>query len=296
MPGQDGKLARTDAPAADMCDELTRAVGTRVRHARTAHGLSRRALSERSGVSQRYLAQVESGEGNISIALLARLGRALDWPIAGFLDAAPTDPDFQRMAALWQGADADRRRAALDVLAPRPDRNRRVALIGLRGAGKSTMGRRTAAALDAPFAELNDVIEKESGLPVADVIALYGQDGYRALERRALQKSLAEHDRMILAVAGGIVGDEGTFSLLLEQCFTIWLKAAPDEHMQRVRAQGDERPMAGSSDAMGALKAILGAREAQYARSDVTLETSGRTEDETLADLLDLIERNALLA
>lgn len=242
---------------------LTAAVGSRLRQARADKGLSRRALSDRSGVSQRYIAQVEAGAGNISIALLARVGAALDRSVAWFVtEPAPT----------------------LDGKA------RRIALIGLRGAGKSTLGRRAGDMTGIPFIELNERIMSDSGLAIADVMGLYGPEGYRSFERQAVRAVADAHDAVILAVAGGIVTDRDTYALLKTRFHTVWLKAGPDEHMDRVRSQGDERPMAGNPGAMDELRAILVAREALYAEADLSLDTSRRALDDSLDDLLRLIQ------
>ncbi len=245
---------RTDAEIR----RLLAAVGGRVRAARLAAGLSRRALSERSGVSERYLVQLEGGEGNASIAVLLRLALALDRRIEWFFGE-------------------DEKPAATQ---------RRIAFIGLRGAGKSTLGRLTAERLGLPFRELNDEIEAMSGMAVNEIIALYGQEGYRRLERRALEQTVQKYDDLVLAVAGGIVANPQTFDLLLANYRTVWLQAAPEEHMARVRAQGDERPMAGNPDAMNQLRDILTEREAEYARADLSVDTSGRALDDSVSDVL----------
>ena len=275
--------------------DLTRRVGDRVRAARKDCRLSRRELSEHSQVSQRYLAQVEGGEGNISIALLLKVGRALNRPISWFLEPDANAGD-QGVADRFNAADPDTQRAILALLdaeAATSSRPRKFALIGLRGAGKSTLGSRAAQQLGLRFIELNDMVEQAAGMPVAEVMALYGQEGYRALEHRALSQAAISGERIILAVAGGIVGSPETFDLLLTRFQTIWLKASAQEHMDRVRAQGDERPMAGNPAAMEELKSILSGRETQYARAEQTLDTSGRGEAETLADLVELLTQKA---
>ncbi len=295
--GTKGAAAKTDLDARpdqveQKIDALTRLVGARVRHARQSAGLSRRELSEISGVSQRYLAQVEAGQGNISIALLLKVGDALDQHVEWFVGGDdPAAAQERHLTHLFRRAGIDQRNAALDILGGQPTdqkQGRRIALIGLRGAGKSTLGRRLAHHLETPFAELNTEIEDQSAMSVADVMALYGQDGYRAMEQRALRRVISTHDAAVLAVAGGIVSAPDTFTLLLQSCHTVWLRAAPDDHMNRVRAQGDHRPMAGNPDALDELKAILVSREAQYGRADVTLDTAKRTEDESLQDLIEV--------
>lgn len=247
-------------PISGEVNRLTQQIGTMVRMARGEKGISRRTLSEVSGVSQRYLAQIEAGEGNISVAMLVRLGAALDISAGDFfrLESAETKPT-------------------------------RIALIGLRGAGKSTLGQLVADATGLPFVELNDVIEGESGLPVSDVIALYGPEGYRRFESRALSSVIGGQNDVILAVAGGIVDTPKTYDILLEEFDTIWLQAAPEDHMKRVIAQGDERPMAGNPKAMEELKAILHRREAAYARAHFALDTAGRSAADSTHELLELV-------
>ena len=174
---------------------------------------------------------------------------------------------------------------------PSGARRQRISLIGLRGAGKSTLGRKLGAALSLPFAELNRDIEEQSGMPVADVIALYGQEGYRRLERQALERVVATSDAVVLAVAGGIVSEPETFAFLLRHFHTIWLKAPPETHMRRVAEQGDTRPMAGNSKAMEELKSILTSREALYARAEGMIDTEGKTPDQSAWELVDEVKR-----
>jgi XRE family aerobic/anaerobic benzoate catabolism transcriptional regulator len=186
----------------------------------------------------------------------------------------------------------------LQILNPEPPtdmRARRICLIGLRGAGKTTLGRLLGESLDIPFVELNREIEEQSGIPVNEVMALFGQEGYRRLERQALERIVANRDCLALAAAGGVVSEPETFHFLLGRFHTIWLKAAPEEHMQRVRAQGDERPMAGNPKAMEELNAILKSREALYTRAEVTVDTSGRTVPESAAELLRAVRQLGVL-
>jgi len=272
-------------------------LGERVRATRARRNMSRKALAETSGVSQRYLAQLEGGAGNISIILLRRvaaaLGLRLEWLLG---EDDPHLSDVPHLVALYRMATAEQRRKVLGVLDPEhPDqrRARRVALIGLRGAGKSTLGAMAAERLGVPFVELNQVIEEASGMAAVEVIALYGQEGYRRLERQAVERVVALHDELVLAVAGGIVSDPETFNYLLRQFHTVWLKAAPEEHMARVRGQGDERPMAGNPAAMEELRAILTSREALYGLAEATIDTADQTPAESLATLLRTIrDRN----
>lgn len=286
--------------ADDTSARLIRAVGERVRRARERQNMPRRVLSEVSGVSPRYLAQLEAGEGNISIGLLQRVAQALDHRIEWFLsEDDPWSSDTLQMVDLFRAATPDQRRAVMAVLQPgtgAAERGQRICLLGLRGAGKSTLGRMVAQALGLPFVELNDEIEAQSGMPVDEVMALYGQEGYRKLEAQALDRVTRDHAAMVLAVAGGIVAEPDTFDTLLRRTHTIWVRTSPDEHMSRVRAQGDTRPMAGNPEAMEQLRSILLTRSAQYERAQAQLDTAGRPVDRSLAELLALIEQQGFLA
>lgn len=278
---------------------LIRAVGTRVRAARAVRGLSRRALAELSGVSPRYLAQLEAGEGNISIGLLKRVADALGTPVDGLMrDDDPLAEELAHLAARFREADAAVRARVIGVLDPdrlRAQKARRLCLIGLRGAGKSTLGGALGRAFDAPFVELNREIEAGAGMPVGEVIALYGEEGYRRLEAEVVNDIVASHQRVVLAVAGGVVSEAATFEVLLSRFHTVWLKAAPGDHMERVRAQGDLRPMAGNPQALVRLREILKAREARYRMAEHHLDTSGRSVDESIADLRALVAERRIL-
>ncbi len=280
--------------------ELIRRVGERVRKARERKGIPRRVLSEMSGVSPRYLAQLEAGEGNISIGLLQRVALALDHRVEWLVgEEDPWSSDALRVAELFRAAPADVQQSVLRALNPEPAevmRAHRICLIGLRGAGKSTLGALAGQALNIPFVELNAEIEEQSGMAVSEVIALYGQEGYRRLEAQAIERIIATHDTMILAAAGGVVADPETYNTLLGHFHTVWLRTTPEEHMARVRAQGDERPMAGNPEAMEQLKSILTSRETLYARALAQLDTSGQSVESSLARLLRLIEDRKFLS
>ena len=281
---------------ADIAEERSRVerfvarAGGRVRAARQRKGMSRRVLSELSGVSQRYLAQLESGAGNISIALLFRVANALDHRIEWFVgDDDPWESEPLQVAELFRSANTDTRNQVLELLGPKQTeqfKGQRICLIGLRGAGKSTLGRSLSEHLAMPFHELNQEIEEQSGMPVEEVMALYGPEGYRRLERQALERLVAATETLILAAAGGIVAEPGTYKFLLRHFHTIWLKASPEEHMARVRAQGDHRPMAGNPKAMDDLKSLLTSREALYARADRVVDTTGKPPPVSTAELL----------
>lgn len=282
-----------------MVTALILRVGERVRKARERKGIPRRVLSEMSGVSPRYLAQLEAGEGNISIGLLQRVASALDHRIEWLVgEDDPWVSDAVRVADLFRVATADVQNAVMRTLSPGPAesmRAHRLCLVGLRGAGKSTLGALAGKALDIPFVELNREIEDQSGMPVDEVIALYGQEGYRKLEAQALNRVIATHESMILAVAGGIVAEPETYGTLLGHFHTIWLKTTPNEHMMRVRIQGDERPMAGNPEAMDQLKSILTSREALYQQAEAQLDTSGISVDASLDRLVGLIREQGFL-
>lgn len=270
-------------------------VGDRVRKARALKGVPRRVISERSGVSPRYIAQLEAGEGNISIALLQRVAMALGQEVEGLI--ARDDPwtsDTAQLTRLFRHAGDEQRRQALHALGadgPGDRRANRFCLIGLRGAGKSTLGTMAGQHLGLPFLELNAEIEQDAGMPVAEVVALYGQEGYRHLEARALDRVIASHDEVILAAAGGIVAEPETFTTLLACFHTIWLQARPAEHMSRVLGQGDTRPMAGNPEAMQQLRHILQSRQTLYERAGARLDTSGKSLDESVDDLTTLIHQ-----
>ncbi|SDC77460.1 helix-turn-helix transcriptional regulator [Ruegeria marina] len=274
-------------------------VGERVRAARQRRGIPRRVLSDISGVSPRYLAQLEAGEGNISIGLLQRVAVALDHRIEWLVgEDDPWSSEALRVADLFRVAKADVQQSVLHALSPEPVetvRARRICLIGLRGAGKSTLGTRLGAELDLPFVELNDEIEEQAGMPVGEVMALYGQEGYRKLEAQAVSRVVAKHETMVLAVAGGIVAEPETYNILLTRFHTIWLRADPTEHMDRVRAQGDERPMAGNPEAMEQLKSILASREVLYGKALAQLDTSGQSVETSLAQLKTLVKERGYL-
>lgn len=259
-------------------------VGTRVRNARTRHGMSRKVLAKESGVSERYLAQLETGSGNISILLLRQVADAIGLKLQDLVTEAEEDgPDLLSILELARRASPLQREEVIDHLTGMLDRSganlkaSRIALIGLRGAGKSTLGRLVAEDLEIPFIELNHEIEHDSGLAIPEIFALYGQDGYRRLEQRCLRSVIDRHSRVVLAVAGGIVAEANTYEMLLRSFHTIWLQAKPEEHMERVRAQGDGRPMAGNPAAMNDLRSILESRQQLYANAELTFNTSTKT-------------------
>ena len=279
--------------------QLIAQLAARVAEVRKARGMPRRVLSELSGVSPRYLAQLEAGEGNISILLLQRVAAALDLKVDALLaEEVPLDHDVQRVATLFRQAPLEVQRQVRSVLAPQnPNvmRAGRICLIGLRGAGKSTLGKLVGEALNIPFVELNKDIETEADMPLAEVMALYGQDGYREMEAEALERISARHGRVVLAVAGGIVAEAATYARLLERFHTVWIKTSPPEHMQRVRAQGDVRPMQGNPAAMTQLNELLKVRTPLYNKAEAQVNTSNRAVRSSLNDLLTIIAKRRFL-
>ena len=273
------------------------ALGERLRMLRARKGLTRKALSRGAGVSERHLANLELGLGNASILVLRQVAQALSCSLAELLgDETTASPEWLLIRDLLAGrpeADLQRARAALAALfgsAPRAsaERARRIALIGLRGAGKSTLGHMLADAMDVPFVELNREIERVAGCTLSEIHNLYGPSAYRRYERRALEETLELHPDAVIATPGGIVSDAATFGLLLAQCFTIWLQASPEQHMQRVVAQGDLRPMAGhggNREAMDDLRRILAGRAAFYGKADLAFDTTGLSVGEAYARL-----------
>jgi XRE family aerobic/anaerobic benzoate catabolism transcriptional regulator len=257
-------------------------LGRRARQTRTVRGMSRKALSAASGVSARYIAQLEEGRGNISIVLLRRLCQAMGTRLEDLVTEEGSSGEWPSLRALLEAASDEEVAAVRRILsgasglpkAASGARSGRVAVIGLRGAGKSTLGRLAAERLGSPFIELDREIEAEAGLSVGEVFSLYGQEGYRRLELAALERIIARPGPMVLATAGGIVAEPLTYDLLLSSFFTVWLKARPEDHMRRVRKQGDFRPMGDDRSAMRELRAILQSREPLYRRADAVLDTS----------------------
>ena len=234
-------------------------LGDRVRAWRNEQGVTRKALSAASGVSERYLAQLEAGEGNISVLLLRKVARAMGVPVESLV------------------REGERQ-------------HQPIALLGLRGAGKSTLGEKLAQALDVPFVELDREVEKEAGAELGEVFAMYGQEGFRRFERRALERVLGQHDRAVIATGGSLVTDGGTYKLLRERSLCVWLKASPEEHMARVVAQGDMRPFKGSSAALDEIRQLLADRDRLYGRADLVLDTSGKTVRSSLSQLISLVK------
>ena len=268
-------------------------LGDRVRQARARRGMTRKILARDSGVSERYLAQLETGQGNISILLLRHIARALDLPLEVLVLEGHDPPvDLVHATALLRGLRPEQLLQARQLLlerfggADQAARRSRVALVGLRGAGKSTLGKRLAEKIEVPFIELDRVIEDVSGVALGAIFDLYGQSGFRRLERRCLEQVLEQNPKFVLATGGSLVSEPETFERLLTMCYTVWLRATPEEHMQRVLAQGDVRPMADNRESMSDLRRILSVREPLYRMADQTVNTAGHTLNESFKSLL----------
>ena len=233
-------------------------LGERVRSLRARRGLSRKAAAARARVSERHWANLETGVGNASILVLLQVAKALQCSLVTLLEEAPEAGNLRRQ---------------------------HIALIGLRGAGKSTLGQRLAQELGYVFVELSRVIENLAGCSISEIHGLYGPEAYRRYERRALEDCLAQYPHVVMATPGGLVSEESTFNMMLAQCFTIWLQATPEDHMARVLAQGDTRPMSASTEAMQDLRRILSSRSPFYAKADLHFDTSLQPLEESFQKL-----------
>jgi XRE family aerobic/anaerobic benzoate catabolism transcriptional regulator len=272
--------------------EFLRMLGERVRKERSRRSLTRKDLALASAVSERFLAQLETGHGNISIIRLRRIAHAMDLGVERLAQERNGDvPEIAGTIALLEKLKPEERRRAQAMLLEKfgakseEERRGRVALVGLRGAGKSTLGALLAERMGAPFIELDRRIEQESGVKLSAVFDLYGPAGFHRMEREALERVLETNERFVLATGGSLVNEPETFSRLRSACFTVWLKAKPEDHMHRVIAQGDKRPMAGSQWAMADLRKILAGREPLYEKADASVNTSGKTVKQAAAEL-----------
>ncbi len=280
---------REPSPETDE-EAFLRLLGQHVREARARRGMTRRMLARDSRVSERYLAQLEAGQGNVSVLLLRQVARALNLALPDLLREHAEYPELALVLQLLkklrpQQLSLLRSRLVREYDTGRPDRMHRIALVGLRGAGKSTLGARLAGELHVPFIELDREIERDAGTSLQEILLLHGQAGYRRCERRTLERLIEQHNRVVIATGGSIVSEPATYDLLLSACLTVWLKTTPQEHMARVVEQGDTRPIEGSREAMDDLKRILDGREALYGAADAIVDTAGRSIDESLAGL-----------
>ncbi len=273
-------------------ESYLKTLGERVRTLRARRGISRKILAINAEVSERYLAQLESGRGNVSISLLRQIAHAMDVSLEELVRDAE-DRSIEHAFLLQHLEDLNQEEISKvyamvigQSLQP-SERVNRIALIGLRGAGKSTLGSGLAKQMGLPFVELVQEIEREAGMSVNEIFSLSGQASYRRLERQCLENTLKRFEKVVISVGGSLVSEPGTYERLLTECYTVWLKADPDQHMQRVIGQGDYRPMAGNVQAMDDLRRILSGREDLYARADVTIDTSNELVAESLQRLLD---------
>jgi len=274
-------------------DDFLQRLGERVRTMRSRRGMSRKTLAKHSEVSERYLAQLEGGTGNCSIVLLRRIATAMSVRLAELVGEHPEPAiENQLLTQLLERLSPAQVAEARELLlsrfgGPTSDMRRgRIALIGLRGGGKSTLGPLLGEALSVPFVELDRVIEQQSGMALTELFEMFGQATFRRMERAALDRILREHPAFVLATGGSLVAEPGTFELLLTSCLTVWVRTRPEQHMSRVIAQGDLRPMAGNTRSMDDLVQILTSREPLYAKADITLDTTDRTPEQSVADLL----------
>ena len=269
--------------------------GERLRTLRARRGLTRKAVAAAADVSERYLANLEHGTGNASFLILMQIAKALQCSLAEVIgDMTTASPEWLMIREMLQGrSEADLAKARLAIgrslgtEGDQQEKRHRVALIGLRGAGKSTLGKLLAEDLDVPFIELSRVIEDVAGYSVREIQDLYGVNAYRRYERRALEETLQIYPDLVLATPGGLVSDAATFNILLGHCTTVWLQAAPEDHMNRVALQGDLRPMAASVEAMDDLRQILAGRSAFYSKAQLTVDTSRQP----LTDTYELLRR-----
>lgn len=277
-------------------NDFLSALGRRVRQLRDGRQMTRKMVSHQADVSERHLAQLEAGGGNVSIVLLRRIAAALQVSLADLFAVQSEAADKQMISQFLDRLPPHRledvvARLTRDFVPEEETRRLRIALIGLRGAGKSTLGAKLAAQKNVPFVELDREIEKETGMPLAEIFSLYGQSGFRAIEKRTLARVVKEYDRAVLSVGGGIVSEKETYDYLLANCYTVWVKARAEEHMSRVIAQGDFRAMAGSDRAMEDLRRILESREPLYRKADANIDTSGDSVEESFTKL-----ENAVIA
>ncbi|GJL81820.1 MAG: shikimate kinase [marine bacterium B5-7] len=288
------ELVANENETDDYAVALMRSVGVQVRTARSRRGLTRKNLAYHSSVSERYLARVESGEANISVVLLSQIARALDVPMLSLLPGEVQEAtNYAPLDKLLGTLSETEKEHAFKILrkefnAARPERIG-VALVGLRGAGKSTIGMRLANQFKVPFVRLDEVITDISGLELGELISLVGQKEYRRYEYEALKSTLEDYRQIVIESGGSLVSEEETYNLLRSNYFTVWIQASPEEHLERVRGQGDIRPMKSSKRPLEDLKLILEDRSADYRLADYHLTTSKRSVDECVAELADVV-------
>ena len=266
-------------------------LGDRVRTLRSHRGMTRKALARNSGVSERYLAQLEQGQGNISVVLLARVAAALNTEPSDLLQvSARRTAEEILIADLLRELSPDTHKAFLNMLSEHfsvpVESRQRIALIGLRGAGKTSQGTPLAEHLDVPFVYLGSEIERLAGMSTSEIFSLSGQTGYRRLEEKALMQALSRYDRCVIETGGSIVTDPKLLNTLLTTCFVVWLHARPEEYMRRLTAEGDIRPMENQEDAMSDLRRILIEREELYSQAHASIDTDGKTVEDCVVELI----------
>jgi XRE family transcriptional regulator, aerobic/anaerobic benzoate catabolism transcriptional regulator len=292
------KVANFHRPAPVPDGDFLLFLGKRVRELRNLRGMTRKMVARESDVSERHLAQLEAGEGNVSIVLLRRIAAALNASLFELFAPEVEEPAEKQMIQRFLERLPNHRledvvfRLMRDFNPGEKVRRKRISLIGLRGAGKSTLGSKLANEMTVPFIELDGEIEKNTGMPLSEIFSLYGQSGYRAIEKRTLARVINEHSSAVISVGGGVVSEKETFDYLLSHCYTVWIKAQPEEHMARVLEQGDFRAMAGNDQAMEDLRRILEAREPLYRQADMELDTSGSSADESFSRLKATLQAN----
>ena len=275
----------------DTGEAFLRTLGERVRELRARRGMTRRSLARESGVSERYLAQLEAGQGNASILVIRHLARAFGILPEALVAESDPAPETAGLIATLRSLSPEHVRSVRHFVGTmvtpgdRSARAQRIALIGLRGGGKTTLGALLARERGVPFIELDREVERDAGVNLSTIFEFYGQAGYRRLERACLERLLDTEPRFVLATGGSIVSEALTFERLLAACTTVWISASPGEHMSRVVAQGDMRPMAGNREAMNDLERILAGRDALYRRADAEVSTAGRSIDDSLTAL-----------
>lgn len=293
-------LSANEPAEPDLKDPFLIALGERTRALRARRGLTRKGLAKAAEVSERHLANVEMGVGNASVQFLRQLAQALNCSLAELVgDETASSPEWLMIREILRGrndAELVQARSALTSMFGEPAsqaaRRQRIALIGLRGAGKSTLGRALAEGWKVPFVELTRGVEALAGCTLSEIHSLYGPAAYRRYEKRALEDTLRRYPHAVIATPGGIVSDPATFNLLLAHCYTVWVRATPEEHMGRVLAQGDTRPMAGhtgNAEAMNDLRRILDSRAAYYSKADAVFDTSEMSSEAALEALRELL-------
>ena len=299
----DAVIGETDRAAEPSKHPFLVGLGERARASRSRRGMTRKSLAAAAHVSERHLANLEYGLGNVSVLVLLQISNALKCSLAELIgDTTTKTPEWLMIRAMLDDSDEMTLRRVREAIGEllgtggargKSLRGSRVALVGLRGAGKSTLGRMLAEDLDFPFVELSREIEKFAGCSINEIQALYGQNAYRRYERRAMEEAIQIYPEAVIATPGGLVSDPATFNQLLTHCRTVWLQAQPEDHMKRVAAQGDLRPMAGNREAMEDLKGILAGRAAFYSKAEFHLDTSAASLEDTFSALRRIV-RSAL--